>query len=251
MYGKKLISSILLLLFLFMIINYNTTAVIALTQTPKTNINNQMQTYFEKEFNNNRLIKVLVDDAIQSLYNSDTKGALVHLNLVKEQLTAAHSKNSTIYELANVLVDDATQLIQKHDTKGALVHLNLVKEQLVMPGGNITYSNQIGGSQTITLGNMFMCDVSSGNTTSKIIGNLITNFENTTLRGQFEVVPYSQDGYESIAKVYKNNGIEVNTHISYGKFAIKIPQERINEVLCSLQNDAKIKSVRPLNSSVF
>ena|SRR5919199_1262088 len=207
MYEKKLISSILLLLFLFMIINYNTTAVIALPQTPKTNINNQMQTYFEKEFNNNRLIKVLVDDAIQSLYNSDTKGALVHLNLVKEQL--------------------------------------------VMPGGNITYSNQIGGSQTITLGNMFMCDVSSGNTTSKIIGNLITNFENTTLRGQFEVVPYSQDGYESIAKVYKNNGIEVNTHISYGKFAIKIPQERINEVLCSLQNDAKIKSVRPLNSSVF
>ena len=207
MYEKKLISSILLLLFLFMIINYNTTAVIALPQTPKTNINNQMQTYFEKEFNNNRFIKVLVDDAIQSLYNSDTKGALVHLNLVKEQL--------------------------------------------VMPGGNITYSNQIGGSQTITLGNMFMCDVSSGNTTSKIIGNLITNFENTTLRGQFEVVPYSQDGYESIAKVYKNNGIEVNTHISYGKFAIKIPQERINEVLCSLQNDAKIKSVRPLNFSVF
>src|SRR5919201_580001 len=239
MYEKKLISSILLLLFLFMIINYNTTVVLALTEIPKTNINNH------------KLIKVLVDDAIQSLYNSDTKGALVHLNLVKEQLTAVHSKNSTIYELANVLVDDAIQFMQKHDTKGALVHLNLVKEQLVMPDDNITYSNQTGGSQTITLGNMFTCNVLSSNTTSKIIGNLITNFENVTLRGQFEVIPYSQDEYESIAQVYKNNGIEVNTHISYGKFAIKIPQERINEVLCSLQNDAKIKSVRPLNFSVF
>src|SRR5919198_449988 len=207
MYGKKLISSILLLLFLFMIINYNTTVVLALTEIPKTNIDNQIQPYFVKEFENHKLIKVLVDDAIQSLYNSDTKGALVHLNLVKEQL--------------------------------------------VMPDDNITYSNQTGGSQTITLGNMFTCNVLSSNTTSKIIGNLITNFENVTLRGQFEVIPYSQDEYESIAQVYKNNGIEVNTHISYGKFAIKIPQERINEVLCSLQNDAKIKSVRPLNSSVF
>jgi hypothetical protein len=251
MYGKKLISSILLLLFLFMIINYNTTVVLALTEIPKTNIDNQIQPYFVKEFENHKLIKVLVDDAIQSLYNSDTKGALVHLNLVKEQLTAVHSKNSTIYELANVLVDDAIQFMQKHDTKGALVHLNLVKEQLVMPDDNITYSNQTGGSQTITLGNMFTCNVLSSNTTSKIIGNLITNFENVTLRGQFEVIPYSQDEYESIAQVYKNNGIEVNTHISYGKFAIKIPQERINEVLCSLQNDAKIKSVRPLNFSVF
>jgi hypothetical protein len=207
MYGKKLISSILLLLFLFMIINYNTTVALALTEIPKTNINNQIQPYFVKEFENHKLIKVLVDDAIQSLYNSDTKGALVHLNLVKEQL--------------------------------------------VMPDDNITYSNQTGGSQTITLGNMFTCNVLSSNTTSKIIGNLITNFENATLRGQFEVIPYSQDEYESIAQVYKNNGIEVNTHISYGKFAIKIPQERINEVLCSLQNDAKIKSVRPLNFSVF
>ena len=234
-----------------MIINYNTTVVLALTEIPKTNIDNQIQPYFVKEFENHKLIKVLVDDAIQSLYNSDTKGALVHLNLVKEQLTAVHSKNSTIYELANVLVDDAIQFMQKHDTKGALVHLNLVKEQLVMPDDNITYSNQTGGSQTITLGNMFTCNVLSSNTTSKIIGNLITNFENATLRGQFEVVPYPQDEYESIAQVYKNNGIEVNTHISYGKFAIKIPQERINEVLCSLQNDAKIKSVRPLNFSVF
>ena len=207
MYEKKLISSILLLLFLFMIINYNTTVVLALTEIPKTNINNQIHPYFVKEFENHKLIKVLVDDAIQSLYNSDTKGALVHLNLVKEQL--------------------------------------------VMPDDNITYSNQTGGSQTITLGNMFTCNVLSSNTTSKIIGNLITNFENATLRGQFEVIPYSQDEYESIAQVYKNNGIEVNTHISYGKFAIKIPQERINEVLCSLQNDAKIKSVRPLNFSVF
>jgi hypothetical protein len=77
---------------------------------------------------------VLIDDAIQTLKTKDTKGALVHLNILSQQLTALGS--SYAVESTN----DATTALTSGDANKALVHLNLVKQQLV---SNSSSSNTI------------------------------------------------------------------------------------------------------------
>lgn len=75
--------------------------------------------------------KVLVDDAVQALKNRDISKALVHLNLLNQQLVS--SENSSSVRSAKVLVDDANAALKNNDTRKALVHLNLIQQQLTTP----------------------------------------------------------------------------------------------------------------------
>lgn len=81
-------------------------------------------------------VKLLVSDAILSLQANDTRGALVHLKIINQQLVPSNAG------LAKLLIGDAIQNLQKNDTNEALVHLNLVKQQLdIAKVGNPTRIN--------------------------------------------------------------------------------------------------------------
>jgi hypothetical protein len=77
-------------------------------------------------------VQVLIDDTIQALKSRDTKGALVHLNILSQQLTALGNSS-----FAKVLIDDANRALKNGDTNTTLVHLNLAKQQLAPNGSNI------------------------------------------------------------------------------------------------------------------
>jgi hypothetical protein len=71
------------------------------------------------------LARMLVKDAMQSLQNGDTPGALNHLTLADQQLSTANTNG-----LVMTLVKDAMQSLQNGDTPGALNHLTLADQQL-------------------------------------------------------------------------------------------------------------------------
>jgi hypothetical protein len=76
--------------------------------------------------------KTLVNDTIQSLQSGDIQGALVHLNLLKQQLTYSTGGPNAFpgIEVVNTLVSDAIKSLQHGNTNDALMHLNLVNRQL-------------------------------------------------------------------------------------------------------------------------
>jgi hypothetical protein len=76
-----------------------------------------------------KIIKVLLSDVIRSLQANDSKAALIHLNILKQQLVLSNT-SSSIFGPAKVLVNDAIQNLQRADINTALIHLNLVVQQL-------------------------------------------------------------------------------------------------------------------------
>jgi hypothetical protein len=87
--------------------------------------------------------KVLVDDTIQALKNKDVNKAVVHLNLINQQLSALGNTSSV--QSVKVLLDDVTLALKNRDTNKALVHLNLAKQQLAPTNSS---SNNIARSTT-------------------------------------------------------------------------------------------------------
>jgi hypothetical protein len=90
--------------------------------------------------------KVLVDDAIQALKNNDSNKAVIHLNILNQQLSALG--NSSLVQSAKVLVDDANEALKNGEVNKAVVHLNLIKQQLSNPTAGIpaTYATNVASS---------------------------------------------------------------------------------------------------------
>src|SRR5207237_1405968 len=90
-----------------------------------------------------KIIKVLLSDVTRSLQANDSKTALIHLNIVKQQLVLSNT-SSSIFGPAKVLVNDAIQNLQRADINAALIHLNLVVQQLDQTTSSQTTSPAIG-----------------------------------------------------------------------------------------------------------
>jgi hypothetical protein len=65
-----------------------------------------------------KIIKVLLSDVTRSLQANDSKTALIHLNIVKQQLVLSNT-SSSIFGPAKVLVNDAIQNLQRADISHA------------------------------------------------------------------------------------------------------------------------------------
>jgi hypothetical protein len=76
--------------------------------------------------------RVLVQDAIIALQNSDNNKALVHLKLADQQLSALPNggNSSFIQPIRTLLADSVQALMQNSDNNKALVHLKLADQQL-------------------------------------------------------------------------------------------------------------------------
>jgi hypothetical protein len=91
--------------------------------------------------------KVLVDDAIQALKNNDSNKAVIHLNILNQQLSVLG--NSSSVQSVKVLVDDTNEALKNGDINKAILHLNLINQQLATPSsGNAISSNAALGSAT-------------------------------------------------------------------------------------------------------
>lgn len=77
-------------------------------------------------------IKILVNDAIQSLKSGDADAVLIHLNLVKQQLSSSTAGHKPpIAQSIGVLVNDTIHSLQNGDTNTTLVHLNLIQQRII------------------------------------------------------------------------------------------------------------------------
>jgi hypothetical protein len=76
------------------------------------------------------LIKIFLADAISSLQNNDSQGALVNLNWMNDNLEARLLNPIFPSETTKLLLNDTIKAIQSGDIKGALAHLNLINQQL-------------------------------------------------------------------------------------------------------------------------
>lgn len=92
--------------------------------------------------NSNETVKVLLKDATQDLKNKDVKIALVHLNILNQQLAILGNKSLSVQ--VKVLLDDATVALKNGvDINRAIAHLNLIN-QLLVPGiASVTQSNKV------------------------------------------------------------------------------------------------------------
>ena len=89
---------------------------------------------------------MLVSDVIRFLQAKDVKSALLHLNILKQQISSDTS-NASI-EPIKILVSDAIQNLQSNDTNGALIHLNIVMQEL----GEQATTDQMGLTNSISTG---------------------------------------------------------------------------------------------------
>jgi photosystem II reaction center protein PsbP len=77
----------------------------------------------------NEVAKVLVKDVIRFIQAKDAKSALLHLNILKQQLALSNT-SSTTFGSVKLLVADAIQNLQRNDMNGALIHLNILMQEL-------------------------------------------------------------------------------------------------------------------------
>jgi hypothetical protein len=68
--------------------------------------------------NDPNLLKVMLNDTLQDLQEGNSESAVMHLNLVKQQLTTL---NDSSLELSSILIDDASKDIEKGDPNAALM----------------------------------------------------------------------------------------------------------------------------------
>lgn len=95
---------------------------------------------------------MLLSDVIRSLQANDSKTALIHLNIVKQQLVLSNT-SSSIFGPAKVLVNDAIQNLQRADINAALIHLKLVVQQLDQTTSSQMTSPAIGTPAKATSAN--------------------------------------------------------------------------------------------------
>jgi hypothetical protein len=81
---------------------------------------------------------ILINDIIRDLTANDTNSALVHLELVQNQLSSFNTDDTSV-ELAKLLLNDTVQDLEKEDIPSALLHIRLTGQQL---GLNATFDNQ-------------------------------------------------------------------------------------------------------------
>lgn len=87
------------------------------------------------------VIKVLIEDAIQALQNSNTTKTIQNLRVV-DQMISDSNQNFSQIQAAKLLIDDAILAVNNNDTSRALLYLNLTGQQL---------GKQISGNQTFSI----------------------------------------------------------------------------------------------------
>jgi hypothetical protein len=90
---------------------------------------------------NTELLTLILNDTIKDLKDNNTKSAVAHLHLARQQLSIVSNKSSS-FKLVGVLVDDTIEDLQKGHTNAATVHLNLANHQLQNSKTNIIQGNE-------------------------------------------------------------------------------------------------------------
>ena len=158
---------------------------------------------------------LLVEDVIQDLKANDNKKAIVHLNILNQQLTTLG--NSSSIQSVKVLTEDAINALKTNDNNSAIIHLNLAKQQLTPFGVNTMPLSSIGS------GNSLINSAASAQPTKTKIFNL-------TLDGNTFPIHYAITGQgnilHNISKQQDNNTLAVRIGSqSNGQFTVEIPKK--------------------------
>jgi hypothetical protein len=136
--------------------------------------------------------RVLVQDAIIALQNSDNNKALVHLKLADQQLAVLpNGGNSSSIQPTRILLADAVQaLVQNSDNNKALVHLKLADQQL----STATSENTVSPNAASESSKVLMAMAPSKNTGAVTIAPSTTSIYNLILEGKNYPIKYQITG---------------------------------------------------------
>ena len=85
--------------------------------------------------NTTEIVTTLLNDVSSDLQNNDISTALIHLNIVRQELKMVADPS------VGILIDDAIQDLMASDIDRALLHLSLANQSLSMPSNKILIAN--------------------------------------------------------------------------------------------------------------